>query len=368
MQQTNTEKGSTETGLFTPLTIRGLNFRNRIAVSPMCEYSSQDGFANDWHLVHLGSRAVGGAALILTEAAAVEARGRITPADLGIWKDEQIDKLAQISGFIRQQGAVPGMQIAHAGRKASCRVPWEGGAAIPAADGGWQTVAPSAVPFRNTDPVPKELSVGEIHEIVEKFGAAARRALAAGFEVIEIHAAHGYLLHEFYSPLSNQRTDEYGGSFENRIRLTLEVAKAVRAVLTDKTPLFVRISSTDWKENGWSLDESVKLAEQLGLLGVDLIDCSSAGLVPDARISIGPAYQVPFAERIRKAAGIPTGAVGLITDPVQANRIIQSGQADLVLLARQMLRDPYWPLHAAHELKVPLEPPVQYLRAFPDVE
>ena len=334
----------------------------------MCEYSSQDGFANDWHLVHLGSRAVGGAALVLTEAAAVEERGRITPADLGIWKDEHIDKLAQITAFIKQQGAIPGMQIAHAGRKASCRVPWDGGAAIPAADGGWQTVAPSAVPFRNTDPVPKELSVAEIHEVVEKFGAAARRALAAGFEVIEIHAAHGYLLHEFYSPLSNRRTDEYGGSLENRIRLTLEVAKTVRAILPDKNPLLVRISSTDWKENGWTLDYSVRLAEHLCSIGVDLIDCSSAGLVPDAKIALGPAYQAPFAERIRKEAGILTGAVGLITDPDQANRIIGSGQADMVLLARQMLRDPYWPLHAAQVLKVHVEPPVQYQRAFPDVE
>jgi 2,4-dienoyl-CoA reductase-like NADH-dependent reductase (Old Yellow Enzyme family) len=368
MEQTNTAKGSEESGLFAPLTIRGMNFRNRVAVSPMCEYSCRDGFANDWHLVHLGSRAVGGAALVLTEAAAVEARGRITPADLGIWKDEHIDKLAQITAFIKQQGAIPGMQIAHAGRKASCRVPWEGGAAIPAADGGWQTVAPSALPFRNTDPVPKELTVAEIHEVVEKFGAAARRALAAGFEVIEIHAAHGYLLHEFYSPLSNQRTDEYGGSFENRIRLTLEVAKTVRAILSDENPLFVRISSTDWKENGWTVDDSVKLAEHLRGIGVDLIDCSSAGVVPDGRISIGPAYQAPFAERIRKDAEILTGAVGLITDADQADRIIRSGQADIVLLARQMLRDPYWPLHAAQVLKVHVEPPVQYQRAFPDVE
>jgi len=368
MEQLNTAKGSTETGLFTPLTIRGANFRNRIAVSPMCEYSSQDGFANDWHLVHLGSRAVGGAALVLTEAAAVEARGRITPDDLGIWKDEHIDKLAQISTFIKQQDAIPGMQIAHAGRKASCRVPWEGGAAIPAAEGGWQTVAPSAVPFRSTDPVPKELSVAEIHEVVEKFGVATRRALAAGFEVIEIHAAHGYLLHEFYSPLSNRRTDEYGGSFENRIRLTLEVAKTVRALLSDNNPLFVRISATDWKENGWTLDDSVKLAEHLRSVGVDLIDCSSGGLVPDAKISVGPAYQAPFAERVRREADILTGAVGLITDPEQANQIVRSSQADLVLLARQMLRDPYWPLHAAQVLKVPLEPPVQYLRAFPEVE
>jgi 2,4-dienoyl-CoA reductase-like NADH-dependent reductase (Old Yellow Enzyme family) len=361
-------KGAGEAGLFTPLTIRGFNFRNRIAVSPMCEYSSQDGFANDWHLVHLGSRAVGGASLVLTEAAAVEPRGRITPADLGIWKDEHIEKLAQITAFIKQQGAVPGMQIAHAGRKASCRVPWEGGAAIPLGDGGWQTVAPSAVPFRDSDPVPAELSIAEIRNLVEGFGAAARRALAAGFEVIEIHAAHGYLLHEFYSPLSNRRTDEYGGSFENRIRLTLEVAQTVRAILPDKHPLFVRISSSDWKEGGWTLDDSVKLSEHLRGMGVDLIDASSGGIVPDAKIKIGPAFQVPFAERIRQEVDILTGAVGLITDPEQAERIVRSGQADLVLLARQMLRDPYWPLHAAQVLKVHVEPPVQYLRAFPEVE
>ena len=358
----------TDTSLFTPLTIRGCNFRNRIAVSPMCEYSSHDGFANDWHLVHLGSRAVGGAGLVLTEAAAVDPRGRISPADLGIWKDEHIDKLAQITTFIKQQGAIPGMQIAHAGRKASCRVPWEGGAAIPPSDGGWQTVAPSAVPFRDTDSIPAELSVTEIHETVAAFGAAVRRALAAGFEVVEIHAAHGYLLHEFYSPLSNRRTDEYGGSFENRIRLTLDVAKTVRAILPDKNPLFVRISSSDWKEGGWTLDDSVKLAEHLRGAGVDLIDASSGGLVPDAKIKLGPAYQVPFAERIRHEVDILTGAVGLITDPDQADQIIRSGQADIVLLARQMLRDPYWPLHAAQALKVHIDPPVQYQRAFPEVE
>jgi 2,4-dienoyl-CoA reductase-like NADH-dependent reductase (Old Yellow Enzyme family) len=334
----------------------------------MCEYSSQDGFANDWHLVHLGSRAVGGPGLVLTEAAAVEPRGRISPGDLGIWKDEHIEKLAQITAFIKQQGAVPGMQIAHAGRKASCRVPWEGGAAIPPGEGGWQTVAPSAVPFREYDPIPAELSVAEIHKIVEAFGVATCRALAAGFEVIEIHAAHGYLLHEFYSPLSNRRTDEYGGSFENRIRLTLDVAKTVRAILSDKHALFVRISSTDWKEGGWTLDDSVKLAEHLRGVGVDLIDASSGGVVPDAKIKVGPAYQAHFAERIRQEVDILTGAVGLITDPDQAERIIRSGQADIVLLARQMLRDPYWPLHAARALKVHVDPPVQYQRAFPEVE
>ena len=361
-------KVPTDKGLFMPLTIRGCNLRNRIAVSPMCEYSSQDGFANDWHFVHLGSRAVGGAGLVLTEAAAVESRGRISPADLGIWKDEHIEKLAPITAFIKQQGAVPGIQLAHAGRKASCRVPWEGGAAIRPEEGGWQTVAPSAVPFRDGDPLPADLSIDEIQKIVEAFGAATRRALAAGFEVVEIHAAHGYLLHEFYSPLSNRRSDEYGDSFDNRIRLTLEVAKTVRAILPNKNPLFVRISSTDWKEGGWTLDDSVRLAEHLRGAGVDLIDASSAGLVPDAKIKLGPSYQAPFAERIRQEVNILTGAVGLITDPDQAERIIRSGQADIVLLARQMLRDPYWPLHAAQVLKVHVDPPVQYQRAFPEVE
>jgi 2,4-dienoyl-CoA reductase-like NADH-dependent reductase (Old Yellow Enzyme family) len=357
-----------ESSLFTPIKIRHVNFRNRIAVSPMCEYSSHDGFARDWHLVHLGSRAVGGAALVMTEAAAVEPQGRISPADLGIWKDEHIDKLAQIAAFIKEQGAVPGIQIAHAGRKASCRVPWEGGAPIPAEQGGWQTVAPSPVPFRSGDPVPAELSTAQIRLIVQAFGAATRRALAAGFEVVEIHAAHGYLLHEFYSPLSNQRADEYGDSFENRIRLTIEVAETVRGILPDGLPLFVRISSTDWKEGGWTLDDSVKLAGDLRNRGVDLIDCSSGGLAPDAKVIIGPAYQVPFAERIRRETNVLTGAVGLITDPEQADRIIRSAQADIVLLARQMLRDPYWPLHAAQALKVDLQPPVQYLRAFPEQE
>lgn len=357
-----------ESSLFTPLKIRDINFRNRIAVSPMCEYSSHDGFARDWHLVHLGSRAVGGAALVLTEAAAVEPQGRITPADLGIWKDEHIDKLAQIAAFIKEQGAVPGIQLAHAGRKASCRVPWEGGAPIPAEQGGWQTLAPSPVPFRSGNPVPAELSTAQIRMIVQAFGAATRRALAAGFEVVEIHAAHGYLLHEFYSPLSNQRTDDYGGSFENRIRLTLEVAETVRSILPVHLPLFVRISATDWKEGGWTLDDSVKLAEDLRSRGVDLIDCSSGGLIPDAKVIVGPAYQVPFAERIRRETNVLTGAVGLITDAQQADRVIRSAQADIVLLARQMLRDPYWPLHAAQALKVELQPPVQYQRAFPEQE
>ena len=351
-------------GLFAPLTIRGVTFRNRIAVSPMCEYSSHDGFANDWHLVHLGSRAVGGAGLVIAEATAVEARGRITAGDLGIWKDQHIENLARIAAFVKQHGAVPAIQIAHAGRKASCRVPWNGGEPSSENEGGWETVAPSSVPFRKTDPMPSELGKKEIRSIASAFAAAARRALAAGFEVVEIHSAHGYLLHEFLSPLSNLRTDEYGGPLENRIRLLLEVADEVRAVWPERFPLFVRISATDWKEGGWTIDDSVMIAASLRAKGVDLIDCSSGGLAVDAKITPGPAYQVPFAERIRREAGILTGAVGLITEPLQADAIIRSGQADLVFLAREFLRDPYWPLHAARILGIEVKPPVQYGRAF----
>jgi 2,4-dienoyl-CoA reductase-like NADH-dependent reductase (Old Yellow Enzyme family) len=350
--------------LFASLAVRGITFRNRIAVSPMCEYSSEDGFANEWHLVHLGSRAVGGAGLVIAEATAVEPRGRITPQDLGLWKDEHIPNLARIASFIAQQGAVPGVQLAHAGRKASCRIPWEGGAPIPPEAGGWRPVAPSPVPFRAGDPVPAELSRSEIHSIVLAFAAAARRALAAGFQVIEIHGAHGYLLNEFVSPISNLRTDEYGGSFENRIRIVLEVCSAIRQEWPEKLPLFIRISATDWVEEGWDMDQSVALAARLKPLGVDLVDCSSGGLAPDAKIEIGPGYQVPFAERIRRETGILTGAVGMITEPGQADRIIRSRQADVVLLAREFLRDPYWPLHAAQALGVDIESPVQYGRAF----
>ena len=352
--------------LFTPLTIREITFRNRIAVSPMCQYSSVDGFATDWHLVHLGSRAVGGAGLVMVEATAVEARGRISPGDHGIWMDQHIPMLQRIARFIRQQGAVPGIQIAHAGRKASCYVPWENnGAAIPVEAGGWQTVAPSAVPFRPTDPVPQALDHRGIREIVDAFAQAADRALAAGFELLELHCAHGYLAHEFLSPLANQRTDEYGGSFQNRIRFVLELVDAVRTVWPERFPLFVRISATDWKEGGWTLDDSVALAQELRGRKVDLMDCSSGAMVPDARMQIGPGYQVPFAERIKREANIRTGAVGMITDPQQADEIIRSGQADLVLLAREFLRDPYWPLHAAQALGLSPQPPVQYARAFP---
>ena len=357
-----------ECHLFTPLKIRGVTFRNRIAVSPMCQYSSDDGFANDWHLVHLGSRAVGGAALVFTEATAVEARGRISPADLGIWKDEHIANLSRIASFIRQQGAVPGMQIAHAGRKGSTRVPWEGGAPIAADQGGWHTVAPSAIPFRPGDPAPAELSRTEIRNIVDAFAAAARRARTAGFEVLEIHGAHGYLINEFLSPVSNHRTDNYGGSFENRIRFALEIAEAVRGNWPADLPLFMRISATDWADGGWTLDDSVALAARVRDHGIDLVDCSSGGNVIDAKIRLGPGYQVPFAERIRREAGILTGAVGMITGVHQAEEILQTGRADLVLMAREFLRDPYWPLHAAPVLEAEAAVPVQYRRAFPQAK
>ena len=353
-----------ETHLFTPLKIREVTLRNRICVSPMCQYSCEDGFASDWHLVHLGSRAVGGAALVIAEASAVEPRGRISPADLGIWKDEHTGKLSQIAKFIKQQGAAAGIQIAHAGRKASTRVPWEGGAAIRESEGGWQPVAPSPIAFREGDPVPAELSKADIADVIEAFAAAAKRALQAGFEIVEIHGAHGYLIHEFLSPLSNERTDEYGGPFENRVRFALEVARAVRAAWPESHPLFMRISASDWAEGGWDLDQSVRLSRCLRDLGVDLIDCSSGGLVPYAKIELGPGYQVPFAERIRREAGILTGAVGLITEPEQAEEIVRDGRADVVLMARQMLRDPYFALHAGRALGVSVNAPVQYGRAF----
>lgn len=351
-------------GLFAPLTLRGVTLRNRIAVSPMCQYSSVDGFATDWHLVHLGSRAVGGAGLAMVEAAAVEADGRITPDDLGIWQDAHEEQLARIAAFIKAQGAAAGIQLAHAGRKASARSPWKGGAAIPVAEGGWQTVAPSAIPFRLGDGVPAELSLDGIERVVASFAAAARRALRAGFNVLELHAAHGYLAHEFLSPLSNTRSDAYGGSFTNRIRFVLEMVQAVRAVWPDDLPLLVRISASDWAAGGWNIDDSVALAQKLAPLGVDLIDCSSGGAVQHQKIELKPGYQVPFAQRIREQAGVKTGAVGLITEAEQADRIIREGQADLVLLAREMLRDPYWPLHAARALGHTPAPPPQYARAF----
>lgn len=331
----------------------------------MCEYSSQDGFATDWHLVHLGCRAQGGAGLVMMEASAVTAEGRISIGDLGIYKDEHVEKLAQIVRFIHSQGARAGIQLAHAGRKASMTVPFGGERLLTEEEGRWQTVAPSAIPFSASYSVPKALDEAEIAGVVSAFADAAKRADAAGFDFIEIHGAHGYLLHEFMSPLANQRTDEYGGSFENRIRMPLEVVDAVRAAWPEHLPLFMRISATDWAEGGWTPDEAVELARKLRGHGVDLVDVSSGGMVPNAKIPAGPGFQVPFAERIRKEAGVPTAAVGLITDPLQANGIIAEGQADMVLLAREMLRDPYFPLHAAAVLGEPMPWPRQYLRAAP---
>lgn len=350
--------------LFEPLSLRGVTLRNRIGVSPMCQYSSTDGYASDWHLVHLGSRAVGGAALVIAEATAVTAEGRISPQDLGLWQDGQVEMLSRITRFIRDQGAVAGVQLAHAGRKASTEVPWRGGAPLAPAAGGWSPiVAPSAVPFGSRSQVPEALDPTGIRRVVEAFRDAATRALHAGFQVIELHGAHGYLLHEFLSPLANRRDDAYGGSFENRVRLMLEVADAVRSVWPDSLPLLVRLSGTDWVEGGWDVEQSAELARLLGARGVDLIDCSSGGIVPGARIPTGPGYQVALAERIREVSGVPTAAVGLITSAQQADAILRSGSADMVFLARKLLRDPYWPLHAARELDVPVEWPVQYQRA-----
>jgi 2,4-dienoyl-CoA reductase-like NADH-dependent reductase (Old Yellow Enzyme family) len=349
--------------LFQPLRLRSIELANRIVVSPMCQYSSTDGLADEWHFVHLGSRAVGGAGLVFTEATAVTPEGRISPADLGLWNDAQVAPLRRCTEFIRSRGAVSGMQLAHAGRKASTAPPWLGGGHVRPKDGGWQAVAPSAIPFHPGNPAPAALDHDGIGSVVAAFGAAAGRALAAGFDVIEIHAAHGYLLHEFLSPLANRRTDEYGGSFDNRCRLLTEVVRQVRTQWPDHLPLFVRISATDWAEGGWDAEQSVELARRLGGLGVDLVDCSSGGMVPGAKIPIRPGYQVEFAERIRREAGVPTGAVGLITTPEQANAIVAGGQAEVVLLARQLLRDPYWPLRAAKTLGAPGRWPVQYLRA-----
>jgi 2,4-dienoyl-CoA reductase-like NADH-dependent reductase (Old Yellow Enzyme family) len=353
-------------GLFDPLAIRDLRFANRAFVSPMCQYSSHDGYANDWHFVHLGSRAVGGAGLVLTEATAVLPEGRISPQDLGIWSDGHIETLSRIVSFIHEQGSIAGMQLAHAGRKASTRRPWEAQGAIPESEGGWKkVVAPSALAFADTYPMPEALTTEGIQEVVSAFAAAARRACQAGFRVLEIHAAHGYLIHEFLSPHSNKREDEYGGSFENRTRLCREIVAAVRSTWPKELPLFVRISATDWIDGGWNIDESVKLATQLKQIGVDLIDCSSGGNVPHAKIPVGPGYQVAFAERIRREAEIRTGAVGMITSPIQAEHIIRTQQADAVIMAREFLRDPYWPLRAARELDEPTAWPVQYLRAAP---
>jgi 2,4-dienoyl-CoA reductase-like NADH-dependent reductase (Old Yellow Enzyme family) len=352
--------------LFDPIKIRDITLKNRIAVSPMCQYSSEDGLANDWHLVHLGSRAVGGAALVMTEAASVEERGRISPQDLGLWEDEQIDTLQRITSFIRAQGCVAGIQLAHAGRKASTSRPWEGNEPIETEQGGWRPVlAPSAIPFDEGYPTPEVMTADHIRAVTKAFVQAARRALEAGFQVIEIHAAHGYLMHQFLSPLSNQRADDYGGAFENRIRLLRDVVSAVRKVWLDRLPLFVRLSATDWVDSGgWDIEQSVKLSRLLKADGVDLIDCTSGGTLPKAKVPVGPGYQTPFAERIRRDTGILTAAVGMITSPEQADTILRTGQADLVVMAREFLRDPYWPHRAAAKLGAKASPPVQYSRAF----
>jgi len=352
--------------LLDPLTIRSITFSNRIFVSPMCEYSSEDGFANDWHLVHLGSRAVGGAGLVFTEATAVTPEGRISPQDLGIWKDAHVQSLARIVSFIHSQGSVSGMQLAHAGRKASTRRPWEGGGRLSELEGGWRNVmAPSSIAFAGNFPQPIEMTPAMITRAVASFASAAKRALKAGFRVIEIHAAHGYLIHEFLSPLSNQRRDAYGGSFENRSRFAREVVAAVRKEWPQELPLFLRISATDWVDGGWDVDQSAALAKMLKALGVDFVDCSSGGNIAEAKIPLGPGYQVPFAERIRAEAEILTGAVGLITTAQQAEDVVSAGRADAVVLAREMLRDPYFPLRAARELDQEITWPAQYLRAAP---
>jgi 2,4-dienoyl-CoA reductase-like NADH-dependent reductase (Old Yellow Enzyme family) len=351
--------------LFSKLRMRDVDFANRIIVSPMCQYSCVDGYANDWHFAHLSARAVGGAAIVFAEAAAVSPEGRISPEDLGVWSEKHFEPLERIARFVETQGARAGAQLAHAGRKASTYRPGAGHGAIPEAAGGWRPLAPSAIPFGDSFAKPQEMSTHDILAVQSAFAVAAQRAFAAGFRVIEIHAAHGYLIHEFLSPLSNRRSDAYGGSFENRTRILRETVAAVRRALPEICPLFVRISSTDWVEGGWDIDQSVELARKLLTLGVDLIDCSSGGNVEKAEIPLGPGYQTPFAERIRREANIATGAVGMITAPAQADQIIRNDQADFVVLARQMLRDPYWPLHAAQELGQVAPWPRQYLRAGP---
>jgi 2,4-dienoyl-CoA reductase-like NADH-dependent reductase (Old Yellow Enzyme family) len=353
--------------LFEPLKIKSIVLRNRIGVSPMCQYSSEDGMATDWHFTHLGSRAVGGAGLVIAEATAVSPEGRITPGDAGIWADKHVEPLARINRFVKQNGAVPGIQLAHAGRKASAARPWEGGAHLNDHAGGWPTIAPSALAFGDDLPkVPRAMIEADIERVKKDFASAAARALAAGYEWLELHSAHGYLSHEFLSPLSNQRTDRYGGAFENRIRFLVETTRAVHAVWPEKFPLTVRVSCTDWVPGGWDIEQTVELARVLKGEAIDLVDCSSGGMVPGAKIPVAPCYQVPFAERIRREAGMATAAVGFITKPDEADEIVRNGKADLVLLARELLRNPYWPAHAArtlgHEDKLP--PPAQYARAW----
>jgi 2,4-dienoyl-CoA reductase-like NADH-dependent reductase (Old Yellow Enzyme family) len=350
--------------LFEELRLRGLEFPNRVFVSPMCQYSCQDGLATDWHLVHLGSRAVARAALVMAEATAVTPDARISPNDLGIWSEAHVPPLKRIFSFIEQQGAIPSIQLAHAGRKASTSAPWQGGRPLSVADHGWTPIyAPSAIPFADGSQQPQPLSALQIASVVRAFADGARRAQEAGAKLVEIHSAHGYLLHSFLSPLTNHRTDDYGGSFANRVRMLCEVVTAVRGVWPEDYPLSVRLSCTDWVQGGWTIEDSVVLAEILKKLGVDVVDCSSGGAVPGAKIPLGPGYQVAFAEQIRRQAGIPTIAVGMITEPAQADHIIRTGQADAVMLAREFLRQPYWPLHAARVLGHDIQWPVQYERA-----
>ncbi|MGE5086912.1 MAG: NADH:flavin oxidoreductase/NADH oxidase [Bacillota bacterium] len=349
--------------LFSPLDLRGLTVKNRIFVSPMCMYSAQDGIPNEWHLVHLGSRAVGGAGLLTIEATGVTPEGRISPGCLGLWNKSQVEKFKPITAFIKQQNAIPAIQLAHAGRKASCSLGWQGSKPIALTEGGWKIVGPSPLAFSDNYQVPHELTIQEIQQLVHAFTRSTQLALEAGFQCIELHMAHGYLMHQFLSPHSNHRTDSYGGSFENRIRFPLEVVEAVRKVLPDNLPLMVRISATEWKEGTWDIEQSIRFAEVLKKHGVDLIDCSTGGNIPGVKIPLTPGYQVPYAEQIRKATGIKTGAVGLITDPDKAEEILQHGQADAIFLARELLRDPYWPLHAAKKLGVEVPWPPQYERA-----
>jgi 2,4-dienoyl-CoA reductase-like NADH-dependent reductase (Old Yellow Enzyme family) len=349
--------------LFSPFQLRQKKFKNRIFVSPMCQYSSEDGMPNDWHLVHLGSRAVGGAALVTVEATAVSPEGRISPWDSGIWSDKHAGAFQRITAFVKAQGCIPGIQLAHAGRKASIDVPWRGDEPLAPDKGGWQPMAPSSVPFQDRSPVPAEMTLQDVEKVISQFRTAAQRSLQAGFEVLELHMAHGYLLHEFLSPLSNRRKDDFGGPLENRERFPLKVAAKVREVWPESLPLFVRISCTDWAEDGWDLGQSIDFCRRLKGVGVDLIDCSSGGLVPDVVIPVGPGYQTPFAAAIRREVGIPTGAVGFITEPVQAEQILATDQADAIIMAREMLRHPYWPLHAARALKVDIPWPNQYKRA-----
>ena len=357
-------KGPLMSHLFSEFKLRDVAYANRIGVSPMCQYSCEDGFANDWHFAHLAARAVGGAGLVFTEAAAVTPEGRISPQDLGVWSDKHFEPLERIASFVKAQGAVPGVQLAHAGRKGSTYRPWSGQGSMPEAQGGWQAVAPSPIAFGKYAP-PKELSIEGIRALSQAFATAARRAYAAGFRTIEVHAAHGYLVHQFLSPLSNRRADAYGGSFDNRTRFLRDCVTAVRGALPDSCPLFVRISATDWTEGGWDIEQSIELSRRLKDLGVDAIDCSSGGNVENAKIPVGPGYQVPFSETVRREAGVATAAVGMITDPAQADQIIRNGDADIVLIARELLRDPYWPLRAARELGHAMPWPAQYLRAAP---